>query len=85
LYQYKHQLDDAQRKITLYKKQTELARTTYDLITSEFTVGKSDLSAVIQVQRQLLDYQLKEAESIAAYNTVLANIQKLTTQFNTIE
>jgi outer membrane protein TolC len=81
LYQFKHQLDDAQRKIGLYRKQSELARTTYELITGEFAAGKSDLSAVIQVQRQLLDYQLKEAEAIAAYNTVVANIQKLAAHF----
>jgi outer membrane protein TolC len=80
LYQFKHQLDDAQRKIELYRKQSELAHTTYELITGEFAAGKSDLSAVIQVQRQLLDYQLKKAEAIAAYNTVVANIQKLTAQ-----
>jgi outer membrane protein TolC len=80
LYQFKHQLDDAQRKIGLYRKQSELAHIAYELITGEFAVGKSDLSAVIQVQRQLLDYQLKETEAIAAYNTVVANIQKLTAQ-----
>jgi outer membrane protein TolC len=81
LYQFKHQLDDAQRKIGLYRKQSELARTAYELVTGEFAAGKSDLSAVIQVQRQLLDYQLKESEAIAAYNTVVANIQKLTAHF----
>ncbi|MDR2087133.1 MAG: TolC family protein, partial [Dysgonamonadaceae bacterium] len=80
LYQFKHQLDDAQRKIDLYRKQREIARTTCELITAEFAAGKSDLSAVIQVDRQLLDYQLKEAEAIAAYNTAVANLQKLTAQ-----
>jgi outer membrane protein TolC len=82
LYQFKHQLDDAQRKIELYRKQSELARITYDLVVKEFAAGKSDLSAVIQVQRQLLDYQLKEAEATAAYNTAVANIQKITADGN---
>jgi outer membrane protein TolC len=85
LYQFKHQLDDAQRKIELYRKQSELAHTTYELILGEFASGKSDLGAVIQVQRQLLDYQIKEAEAIATYNTVAANIQKLTAQWNADE
>jgi outer membrane protein TolC len=79
LYRYKHQLDDAARKIALYQKQSEIARTTYDLIVQEFASGKSDLSDAIQIQRQLLDYQLKESESIANFNTMVANIQKLTT------
>jgi outer membrane protein TolC len=77
LFQYKHQLEDAQRKITLYKKQSELARTTCELVIREFATGKSDLSAVIQVQRQLLEYELKQSDAIAVYNTMVANIQKL--------
>ncbi|PXV66764.1 outer membrane efflux protein [Dysgonomonas alginatilytica] len=77
LYKTKHQLDDASRKIALYKKQSNLAQTTYNLVVQEFISGKSDLTNVIQVQRQLLDYQLKGAEAIANYNTMVAAIQKL--------
>lgn len=77
LYKTKHLLDDAYRKTELYKIQAELAKTTYNLVVQEFIAGKSDLSNVIQVQRQLLDYQLKQAESIANYNTMVASIQKL--------
>ena len=72
-----HFLEDAVRKIQLYKEQTKLATTTYDLIVQEYASGKSDLSNVIQVQRQLLDYRLKEIESIASYNTMVAAIQKI--------
>ncbi|MFA6837770.1 MAG: TolC family protein [Dysgonamonadaceae bacterium] len=72
-----HYLDDADRKIRLYEEQTKLATTTYDLIVQEYASGKSDLSNVIQVQRQLLDYSLKEVESIASYNTMVAAIQKI--------
>jgi outer membrane protein TolC len=77
LYRYKHQLEDASRKIALYQKQAELARTTYDLVVQEFVSNKSDLSSVIQVQRQLLDYGLKKSDAIADYNTMVATIQKL--------
>ena len=77
LYKIKHLLDDASRKIALYKKQSELAETTYNLIVQEFIAGKSDLSNVIQVQRQLLDFQLKKAEAVAGYNTMVASIHKL--------
>lgn len=76
-YKAKHQLDDASRKIALYRKQTSLAQSAYNLIIQEFVSGKSDLSNVIQVQRQLLDYKLKEAEAIANYNTMIASIKKL--------
>lgn len=77
LYQTKHQLDDASRKIKLYRKQEQLTRTTYRLVVEEFSSGQSDLTNVIEVQRQLLDYQLKTAEAIADYNTKVAAIQKL--------
>ncbi|GHT61797.1 transporter [Bacteroidia bacterium] len=83
LYRTKHQLDDATRRISLYRKQTELAQTTYNLIIQEFATGKSDLANVIQVQRQLLDYELKTAEAIADYNTMVANLQKLIANYNT--
>lgn len=76
-YRIKHQLDDAGRRISLYRKQAELAQTAYNLIVQEFASGKNDLSNVIQVQRQLLDYELKTAEAVADYNIMTANIQKL--------
>jgi outer membrane protein TolC len=77
LFKLKQQLDNAERKIALYRKQEQLARTTYQLVVQEFVSAKSDLTNVIQVQRQLLDYQLRQAETIAEYNTIVASIQKL--------
>jgi outer membrane protein TolC len=82
LYRIKHQLDDAARKISLFRKQIELAKTTYNLMIQEFTSGKNDLSNVIQVQRQLLDYELKTAEAVADYNIMAANVQKLISDSN---
>jgi outer membrane protein TolC len=73
----KYLLDDAARKISLYRKQAALARTTYDLAVQEFVSGKNDLGSVIQIQRQLLDYQLREAEATADFNVIVATAQKL--------
>jgi outer membrane protein TolC len=77
LYRSKHQLDEAVRKIALYRKQAELAQTTYNIVLQEFISGKSGLSDIIQIQRQLLDYRLKTAEAIAEYNTKVATVQKM--------
>lgn len=82
LFKLKHELDNADRKITLYQKQAQLARVAYQLVVQEFVTAKSDLTNVIQVQRQLLDYQLREAEAIAEYNMKVASIRKLGS-FNT--
>jgi outer membrane protein TolC len=83
LYQTKYALDDAARKIVLFRKQAGLARTTCDLLIRSFASGSGSLSDVIQVQRQLSDYRLKEAEAIAAYNTQAATIQKLISSLHT--
>ncbi|MDR1170999.1 MAG: TolC family protein, partial [Bacteroidales bacterium] len=77
LYRAKHQLDDAMRKIVLYRKQTELAQTTYNIALQEFISGKSELGNLIQIQRQLLDYKFKIAEATVEYNTKAAAIQKI--------
>ena len=77
LHLLQHRLDDALRKTELYGKQVALTQTTYELILSEFVAGKADLSSAIQVQRQLLDYKLKEAVAITEYNTMLAAIWKV--------
>lgn len=73
----KSQLDDADRAVKLYEKQTTLAQTTYNLILKEFVTGQSDLTNVIQVQRQLLDYQLRKSEALANYSTMVVSIKKL--------
>ncbi|MDR1331209.1 MAG: TolC family protein, partial [Tannerella sp.] len=77
LYRLRHELDDAQRRISLYRRQAALARTTYDLLVQEFAAGKSDLGTIIQVQRQLSDYRLKESEAIADYHTIAATARKM--------
>ncbi len=77
LFSEKQALGNADRKIALMDKQTALARTTYQLALQEFASEKNDLSNVIQIQRQLLDYQLKKSEAIADYNTRVAAIKRL--------
>jgi outer membrane protein TolC len=77
LYRAKHELDDAQRSILLYRRQAALAHTACDLLVGEFISGKSDLSSIFQVQRQLLDYRLKVAEAVADYQIRVATIQKM--------
>ena len=73
----KQQLADASRKIALYDKQYQLSQSTYHLITREFSAGAASLTDVIQVERQLLEYQLKRSEAVAEYNTRVAGIDKL--------
>lgn len=76
-YTLSKQLENKQRLIDLLKKQTTLAESTFSLIIKEFTANKSDLTNVIQVQRQLLGYQLQNAQAIADYNTLVSQMKQL--------
>jgi outer membrane protein TolC len=77
LHQAVYRVDEASRRIDLYSQQTELAHHAERLTTQEFVSGRTDLDGVIRIQQQLLDYQLKEAEATAAYNTAVAEIWKM--------
>lgn len=76
-YQVKYELDDAVRKIALYQEQEKLAHSTYKLLVQEFVSGKTDLTNLIQIHRQLIDYKFKKADATASYNTVVAAIKSL--------
>ena len=71
------QMQDALNTISLYQKQLQLAQSTYNLVLTEFSGGKSDLTSVIQIQRLLMDYQLKQSQSITDFNTIVASIESL--------
>lgn len=73
----RQQLEDAARKANLYTRQYALSLSTWQLIVREFSAGAQSLTDVIQVERQMLDYQLKRSEAIAAYNITVAGIEKL--------
>lgn len=74
---YLFEFENAKRTIELYQKQSELAQRTYNLIVVEFSGGKNDLTNVFQVQKQLIDYQLKLAQATVQYNKAVASIQSL--------
>lgn len=73
----RQQLEDAARKADLYTRQYALSLSMWQLIVREFSAGAQSLTDVIQVERQMLDYQLKRSEAIATYNTTVAGIEKL--------
>lgn len=73
----RQQLDDAARKVLLYEQQYSLSLSTWQLMVREFSAGRQSLTDVIQVERQMLDYKLKKSEAIAAYNTMVAAMEKL--------
>lgn len=75
-------LDDAERRIDLYKEQEELARSTTDLLLSGYTTTGNDFEDVLRMQIRVLEYGFKHIEAIADYNTAAAMSEMLTNSIN---
>jgi len=43
----------------------------------EFAASSVSLTDVLQVQRELLNYSLKQVESVVEYNTAVAEFEKI--------
>lgn len=77
------QMMDAERKINLYDRQIELAKATLQLVTSEFSTGKSELADIIQVERQLRDLYFERITAVSDFNSRVASVNKMiTNSFN---
>lgn len=75
-------LDDAERRIALFKEQEELARKITDLLLSGFTTTGNDYEEVLRMQLKVLDYGFKHIEAIVDYNTSVAMAGKLMNSVN---
>jgi outer membrane protein TolC len=71
-------LNDAERRILLYSKQTTLADKSLDLIITSFSVNGSDFEEILRMEQQLLDFEFKKIEAITDKNTIIAQLLFLT-------
>ena len=71
------QYEDASRRITLYQHQAELANKSLQLILANFSSSGADLSEVLRIRQQTLDYEFKAIEAIVDYNTAVAWLKRL--------
>lgn len=70
-------LDDAQRRVRLYREQTDLARQTLNLLMISYSTEGREFEEVLRVQQQLLDYQLRWITAIVDQYTTLAVLENL--------
>ncbi|MBS4057722.1 MAG: TolC family protein [Bacteroidales bacterium] len=70
-------LNDAERRIALYKEQEALARKTTELLLSGFTTNGNGYEEVLRMQLKVLEYGFKHVEAISDYNTSVALGEKL--------
>jgi outer membrane protein TolC len=68
---------DAQRRIKLYDNQYQLASKSLDLMLKSFSASSSSLTDVLRIRQQTLDYELKQVEAIADFNTAIAWLKRL--------
>jgi len=70
-------LNNAERKINLFQRQTTLAGQSLKVLTATYSTAGIDLEEVLRMQQKSLDYQFKLVEAIVEQNTVVANIRYL--------
>ena len=68
---------DAQRRVILYKNQFQLASKSLDLMLKSFSTSSSGLTEVLRVRQQTLDYELKQVDAVADFNTAIAWLKRL--------
>jgi outer membrane protein TolC len=76
-YQAVQLYQDAQRRLKLYENQYQLASKSLDLILKSFSTSSSGLTDVLRVRQQTLDYELKQVEAVADFNTAVAWLNRL--------
>ncbi|HZK93404.1 MAG TPA: TolC family protein [Prolixibacteraceae bacterium] len=68
---------DAQRRVKLYADQYQLASKSLDIMFKSFASAGTDLTDILRVRQQTLDYEYRQIEAVADYNTAIAWLKKL--------
>jgi len=76
-YQAVQLYQDAQRRMKLYADQYLLASKSLDIIIKSYSASGASLTDVLRVQQQTLDYELKQVEAVADFNTAVAWLKRL--------
>lgn len=70
-------LKDAQRRVSLYQEQSELARQSLNILLAAYSTKGAAFDKLLSIHRQLLDYEMKLHEAIAEQNRTVAMIDML--------
>jgi outer membrane protein TolC len=76
-YQAMQLYQDAQRRIKLYAEQYDLASKSLEIMLKSYASSNTDLSNILRVCQQKLDFEYKQAEAIADFNTSIAWLKRL--------
>ncbi|MEI7828121.1 MAG: TolC family protein [Prolixibacteraceae bacterium] len=76
-YQALQLYQDAQRRIKLYAGQNQLTVRSIEIMVKSFASSGTSLSDILRIRQQSLDYQFKQVEAVADYNTSIAWLKRL--------
>ncbi|HEX2922355.1 MAG TPA: TolC family protein [Bacteroidales bacterium] len=76
-YQAVQMYQGARRRISLYDEQYQLASKTLDLTLRSFSASTANLTDVLRVRQQKLDFELNKTEAYADLNTSIAWLKRL--------
>jgi outer membrane protein TolC len=76
-YQALQLFEDSKRRIKLYNNQSELASKSLDLMIKSYASSGSDLTDILRIRQQMLDYKFRQVEAIADHNTSIAWLKRL--------
>ncbi|MDO9260493.1 MAG: TolC family protein [Flavobacteriaceae bacterium] len=76
-YQTVQDYEDAQRRVKLYANQYSLANQSLNILIKSFSASSAGLSDILIVQQQTLDYELKQVQAVADFNTAIVKLQRL--------
>jgi len=76
-YKARQLFQDSHRRIKLYADQYGLAAKTLDIMFKSFASSGSDLTDILRVRQQTLEYEYKQIEAVADYNISIAWLKRL--------
>jgi len=76
-YQAMQLYQDAKRRVKLYADQYQLASKSLGILFKSFASAGTDLTDILRVRQQTLDYEYRHIEAVADYNTAIAWLKKL--------
>ena len=71
---------DAERRITLYARQDQLANQSLNILMKSFSASGAGLTDLLRIRQQTLDYELKQVDAVADFNTAIAKLNRLMAQ-----
>jgi len=69
--------NDAERRMTLYQKQRDIAQQTLDLLIVKYSTSGTQFEEVLRIQQQLIDFQFKSIKAVVDQNLSVAMIDRL--------